>query len=350
MYNLPLNKFNGIPSVNLNTIQKKALQEFVLKVEAGELKFIENDCLCGNKDRSFDVLVAEQDRYGIFCENILCKKCSLIRQKHILDDRSTYVFYSQYYRSIYGGNPTSSDVFFKNQVNMGLVFIEFLSKEINLKEVNTVFELGCGAGGILFPFNELNKQASGCDFGEEYLQYGINKGLQLYPGGLDKQKTPPNSQDLLILSHVVEHFNEPVKELNQLIDVVKEGGYLLIEVPSSLSLAKNYVNPILYFQNAHISNFNKKFLNLFFTHLGLEVIKGNERCTFILKKPFGWEPNTEAFQVIEEMSLVADRLEKYLKLHKLLCFLQVSPYLYRRRIISLLIFLKLKPFVKKLLS
>ena len=39
-------------------------------------------------------------------------------------------------------------------------------------------------------------------------------------------------------------------------------------------------------QKGHIFNFfYKDFLTVFFSKIGLEVISGTERCTFILKKP-----------------------------------------------------------------
>lgn len=350
LYGLPINRNDGVSVLELNATQKKSLEEFLLKVSSGELNYIENRCLCGNQDKKFDVLITEKDRYGIPCRNFLCKKCGLIRQGEILDEESTYKFYSNYYRSIYVGSSVPSNIFFEDQVKRGYVFIEFIQNKISLNTINKVFEVGTGAGGILWPFFELGKQVSGCDYGESYLQFGMDKDMELYIGELDKEKTEPNSQDLLIISHVMEHFNDPVKELNNLIDVVKEGGYLLIEVPGSLSVGSTYANPAFYFQNAHVNNFNGGFLNLFFGYLGLEIVAGNEKCTFILKKPVGWKVNSKPFRVGANASLNAEKVQSYLKLHNMLYSLKISPYLYKDKIISVLTFLKLKNFFKRFLA
>ena len=52
---------------------------------------------------------------------------------------------------------------------------------------------------------------------------------------------------------------------------------------------KVYLNPILYLQNAHVFNFYYSYLKVFFEKLGLEVIYGDEQCTFLLHKCEGWK-------------------------------------------------------------
>lgn len=346
-YCLPLNQEDNTPEIKINSIQKKSIEVFLSKVKSGELNYRYNKCMCGNEDKVLDVLITQQDRYGIPSKNVLCKKCSLIRQDKILDDNSTYVFYTEHYRSIYVGSSVSTNDFFKDQFKRGEIFLGLVDKKIGLENIKNVFEVGAGAGGILWPFFKAGKLVSGCDYGEKYLQYGIEKGISLYSGGLDKNKTTQKSQDLLIISHVLEHLNNPIIELNNFIDVVREGGYLLIEVPGSLSAAKTYVNPVLYFQNAHVNNFNGSFLNLLFAHLGLEVVYGDENCTFLLKKPKGWKVNTKPFFVDNKSSIIAEKVERYFRLHGLLFRAKVSPYLYRRILISLLRNLRLKTFFKR---
>ena len=74
----------------------------------------------------------------------------------------------------------ASDEFFNAQSLRGQIFLNLVAEHVNIEEIDTIFEIGCGAGGILYSFHEDGKKVSGCDFGEKYLKYGQNKGTSLY--------------------------------------------------------------------------------------------------------------------------------------------------------------------------
>ncbi|HOI83649.1 MAG TPA: hypothetical protein PKW30_05025, partial [Campylobacterales bacterium] len=165
LINFPIWKNDGAEVVELNVLQKEQIKNFIKKVESKEYKFVDNPCLCGNTDKSLDVLVTQKDRYGIPCENVLCKKCGLIRLKKRLNDYSTAEFYKNEYRDIYVGQELASDDFFGSQSQRGRAFLDLVASNVDISEIKTVFEIGCGAGGILYPFCQEGKKVSGCDFG-----------------------------------------------------------------------------------------------------------------------------------------------------------------------------------------
>ena len=346
----PIWKDDGKNVVSLNSLQKHQIENFTRKVKMQEYKFVNNPCLCGNTNVELDIVVAQKDRYGIACENVLCKKCGLIRLKERLDDISTAEFYQNEYRDIYVGEEQASDDFFDSQVQRGRIFYDLIEKFIDLKEIRTVFEIGCGAGGILYPFFESGKKVSGCDFGEKYLKYGQNKGLELYQGEIDESKTPKNSQDLIILSHVMEHFTEPLNAMNDIIKFITPGKYLLVEVPGIFWIPKTYINPILYFQNAHVHNYYYYYLKLFFETLGLRVVYGNERCTFIVQKPKNWKQKNNLVIYDKDLEKWANRVERSLKKYYLQHIFKLNPSYYKIGIIKILDIIGIKETVKKLLK
>ncbi len=350
LVSFPIWKNDGREIVDLNDLQKKQIKNFLSKLKSGEYKFLENPCLCGNTDKSLDILVAEKDRYGIACDNVLCKKCGMIRLKERLDDYSTAEFYKNEYRDIYVGKEQASDNFFNSQAERGQTFYELVKKYVDISEIKTVFEIGCGAGGILYPFHKDGKKVSGCDFGEKYLKFGQSKGLDLYQGEIDFDKTQKKSQDLVILSHVMEHFNEPIKTMNEIIELISDEKYLLVEVPGIFDIKKTYFNPILYFQNAHVHNYYYYYLKIFFESLGLKVVYGNERCTFILQKPTNWTMQSDILIYDENMPSWAEKIEKDLKKNYLLHVLKLNPYYLKRGLVKVLDKLGLKKIVKKLLG
>jgi SAM-dependent methyltransferase len=346
----PIWKNDGKSVVNLNNLQKKQIENFLQKVDSKEYQFIENPCLCGNTDKTLDILVSEKDRYGIPCDNVLCKKCGLIRLRERLDDNSTAEFYKNEYRDIYVGKEQASDDFFYSQVQRGQTFYNLVKRYSESKEIKTVFEIGCGAGGILFPFHKDGKSVSGCDFGEIYLKYGQNKGLNLYQGEINEDNTPKNSQDLIILSHVMEHFNNPLETMIDVIEYIKPEKYLLVEVPGIFNISQTYFNPILYFQNAHVHNYYYYYLKVFFESLGLEVIYGDERCTFLLKKPVNWTKKENIIVYDENLSEWAKTVEYSLKKFQLQHVLKLNPYYIKYSSVRLLEKLGLKNIIKKILG
>lgn len=341
---------DGKATVDLNDLQKNQISNFLKKVKSDEYKFVANPCLCGNMDETQDVLVAEKDRFGIPSDNVLCRKCGVIRLKERLDNYSTEEFYKNEYRDIYVGQESASDDFFKGQVSRGEGFYKFIEQNIPMKDISTVFEIGCGAGGILYPFHKVGKKVSGCDYGEKYLQFGQDRGLDLYQGGIDTNKTPKKSQDLIILSHVMEHFTEPFKTMNEIIELIADDKYLLVEVPGIFDVKQTYFNPILYFQNAHVHNYYYYYLKVFYEALGLEVVHGNERCTFLLKKPNNWTKVSTLEIVDKKLANWAIKVEYEIKKDYFLHISKLNPYYYKRALIRLLDILGLKKIIKKLIS
>lgn len=350
LIHFPIWKNDGKEVVELNGLQKEQIKSFIKKVESKEYNLVDNPCLCGNKDKSLDILVAQKDRYGIACDNVLCKKCGMIRLKERLDDYSTAEFYKNEYRDIYVGKEQASDDFFNSQAQRGQVFYDLIKKHVNIGKIKTVFEIGCGAGGILYSFHKEDKKVSGCDFGEKYLKFGQDRGLDLYQGEIDTTKTPKQSQDLVILSHVMEHFNKPIKTMNDIIELIADEKYLLVEVPGIFDIKKTYFNPILYFQNAHVHNYYYYYLKVFFETLGLEVIYGNERCTFLLKKPINWIAKSDALIYDNSMSAWANIVGEELKKYHLLHILKLNPYYLKTALIKTLDMLGLKNIIKKLIG
>ena len=277
----PLYKNDGISLVNLTKDQKKYKKILLEKINSKELRLVKKTCICGNTNKNLDVVITEKDRYGIPVKMICCSRCGLIRSDEVFDEKSNELFYTYYYRPLYSSlNP--DDNFFQEQYNKGEYFIELIRDHLSLSEIENIAEIGCGAGGILLPFKEAGKNIQGVDFGEDYIKFGQEKGLNLQRGGDDLIED--ESIDLLILSHVMEHYLSPLSELQKNIQKVKKGKYLLIEVPGIFCIAEHYYNPLLYFQNAHVYNYYGDYLVNMFEQLGLETLYMNERCTFICRK------------------------------------------------------------------
>lgn len=268
--------------LHLDKAQLQGLALLKEDIQKKKLVLRKNRCLCNNTDSNKDILISEKDRYGLPIPQILCSKCGIIRSQVVFDDSSNNLFYEKYYRTIYT-TKSPSESFFREQQDHGKQFINLLEDNNILPQINDVVEIGCGAGGILKPFKDSGKNIKGFDFDQQYLNFGIKEGLSLFNGDYTSF-LKDESCDLIILSHVLEHFLNPIEEIWNILKKIRVGKYLLVEIPGIYNIKNAYVDPLLYFQNAHIYNFHEKHLRIFFESFNLKVIVGDETAIFVCQK------------------------------------------------------------------
>ncbi|VAX35719.1 hypothetical protein MNBD_UNCLBAC01-519 [hydrothermal vent metagenome] len=285
-FSFPLQEACSKANISLDAHQLKALKRIREKITNKTYKMVPNFCLCGHKGN--EIIITEKDRFNLSFDFKLCKKCSLIRTDPVFDHRSLLDFYRDDFSLLHRGKVDAIDKHFLKMLPRGESFICLLKELSIIDNIENVLEVGCSAGGNLYPFSEIGKKVEGYDYDLYYLQYGRSLGMNLNEGDF-YENIKLESQDLVILSHVLEHFIDPVKEVNKILEKVKEHGYFLVEVPGVLDIHRSVIYPEQYFQNDHIYSFNEEYLKVFFARLGLKILYSDEVCRFILEKPRGWK-------------------------------------------------------------
>jgi len=116
--------------------------------------------------------LSKYDRYGIPYQSNICQDCGLIYTSPRFNQKSYLDFYDSQYRKIYTGNHSQSlEKFFQNQQDSGEKIFRYIKENYNSK-INSVLEIGCGMGGILYHFKENNCEILGVDFGSKYIEEG----------------------------------------------------------------------------------------------------------------------------------------------------------------------------------
>lgn len=269
------------PVEKLSYEQYEALERFRAKLGKGDYTFEQASCcLCTRQDGE---LIARRDRYALPVNTYLCRACGIMWTNPRMDEDSLRKFYEEDYRPIYVGHPNAPENFFTEQIRHGEAVYDFIASHIPLAEPWVVFDIGCGAGGMLIPFLKAGLHAYGCDVGEEYLQRGRKAGLVLEHGdaGVLQKYSPAN---LVILSHVLEHLPYPLKELKQISDLLVDGGYVYIELPGILSIHKTYGDTLLFLQNAHLYHFTLTTLAALMSKAGFRLVKGDEYIHALFQK------------------------------------------------------------------
>lgn len=259
----------------LNELKTKYRNIMVEKIRRGEYKQEPNPCPCGAR---LDSKVAAKDRYDIPITTLLCLKCGLMRSDPYYSAETLAKFYNNEYRPLYAGNWKSTDDFFSEQRTFGRNIRTFLEKEFygGPMKGKKVFEVGCGAGGILEAFREIGNSVAGCDYGKEYLKFGKGKGLNLAVGGVETLRQFGQA-DLIILNHTLEHLPRPRETLEKIRSLLAPAGILYVALPGIFSIHDTYKgNLMTYLQNAHVWHFTLKTLSALLADAGFTLLAGNE--------------------------------------------------------------------------
>lgn len=154
----------------------------------------------------------------------------------------------------------------KNQWSSQVNYCNFL-----LKNKKTILEIGSGAGIALTSFDKSGFDVLGIEPDRQNVEL-INKKLQkgkCVPGFLEKISLDQKF-DIIWMSHVFEHFIRPDQLLERCKSLLKENGFIFIEVPdcSNLKILKESIN-----ENPSTFHFTEKSLKKLSENLGFQIKK-----------------------------------------------------------------------------
>lgn len=189
-------------------------------------------CLCGIQN---DITLSEIDRHLVSFEVVICKNCGLIRAESYMRDEDVIDFYSNHYRDI-TSNMTQNDIdkLWTGQVEDSKIQFKLIEKyrTENLSNLLLV-DVGGGVGGALSHFDASNDRVL-LDYSEQHLIYATSKNVRAIKGGLESLE---QKADVVILSHVIEHWNNFQEQIRNLVKIQKIGKTLnYIEFPGVDSL------------------------------------------------------------------------------------------------------------------
>tara|TARA_A100001015_G_scaffold303683_1_gene393696 strand:+ start:67 stop:1134 length:1068 start_codon:yes stop_codon:yes gene_type:complete len=182
---------------------------------------IPTKCLCENND---DILLSISDRNCIEFPIVVCKKCGLIRPKNYFTEKDVKHFYTNHYRKIVHGHTDKVDEdperYYNMQKNDSKRRIDIIKKFGNISLSNKkVLDLGGGCGGNLDILRNENEVYL-ADYFEPFLKYAKSKNINVIKGGLESIDFKP---DLIICTHVMEHWSNFKEEMKKLIQIQKVG-------------------------------------------------------------------------------------------------------------------------------
>lgn len=248
---------------------RRDIAAVIEKIAAGAYCYEDVSCLCGESQED---LVCTRDRYGMPHRTVLCPSCGLVRTNPRLNSSSYQDFYSKHYRFIYerpGHDPVSMFRIHSRRADERANFVLRHAANRRLR----LLEIGCGGGWNLIPFLERGHDAEGCDYDDNYIQAGRDRGLSIHRGSIDEMITTGRTYDIVILSHVLEHMLDPVRELGKIAGLLASSGWLYVEVPSLFAVTTQLPR---YWQTAHTYSFVPDTLRRLMQSAGFREIVSND--------------------------------------------------------------------------
>lgn len=275
----------GKPAHNLNYNQEYV--NFINNYANKNYKLIITKCLCGIKN---DELLSSVDRHGVKFELVICKQCGLIRAKNYWDESSVIDFYKNHYRNIIYTkiNRVSLEERYnrekKHAESFKWPFINSILKK-NMDKKFKIIDCGGGTGGTIGDY----KNKCDClivDYDEEYLNFAKKNNYKTLYGGLEEIQKNNVKFDLIILSHVVEHWNNFNKEIENLSSICDNNTLIYIETPGIDSLKDGRSRYDLLLRDIHYPHyyyFTSYVFNQIMLKFGFECIKFNNNYQGLFK-------------------------------------------------------------------
>ena len=273
-------------------------------------------CLCKKEN---DILLSKVDRHGVEFHTVICKECGLIRAKEYFSNDNINDFYKNHYRKIWDDIENSTPEYLYNQqiINFEERF-EIIKNfgKINFTNQTKILDLGGGTGGSLEIFKP-SKELYLADYHDPYLNFARNKDINVIKGGLKEIKFSP---DLIILSHVVEHWSDFEYEINELIRIQKKNITInYIEFPGidSLKLGRRSGDLLGDIQIPHIYYFTSYVFENLMSRYGFKKIYIDSKCRSLFLYDGIINKTDNYFKKVEKDLLLAEKQRNFMAFKKI---------------------------------
>jgi SAM-dependent methyltransferase len=267
----------------LNDAQLVALERFRCALDGGAMKLIPvNRCLCGGEE---SLKFAAMDRWGLPFASRLCLRCGLVCCDPAIAEESLGTFYGEFYDDLSFGRRQSADGALCSEGQGAKVFALLRSRLTRTRL--RVLDIGAGMGSVM---KEFAMAAAAERFAVSGLGVGMSAGyvsqfeaggmdIEARQGGLAAVRESDGPFDVILMSHVFEHFAAPHRELARVKAFCREDSLVYVEVPGILDLRGRLAYEsdwLKYCTCAHPYAFSLISLANVFNLNGFALLWGNE--------------------------------------------------------------------------
>ena len=259
-----------------------------------EYEWEDTFCICKEFNKNFtsnDITIGKYDRYCLDFETVMCQNCGHIRAKNYPKSKYLEDFYSAHYRRamhkdiIDKENYTS--IIFNSDKEASVRRHKFIFENFDIKKKDNelfILDFGGGSGGNLANLENKGKLLL-YDYDTQFYDIAKQHNIDIFKGSFEELKKNYPKPDLIILSHVVEHWPNFVEMVEKIKTLCSDKTNIYIEVPASTSLNVGRRDYDIFndFQFAHYSYFFTDNLINYLEILGFKVISFNNLSQILIK-------------------------------------------------------------------
>jgi SAM-dependent methyltransferase len=199
---------------------------------------------------------------GVLTTYFKCDNCGLIFQNPHMDAPALDEFYKSGLYRLVIANQMSKEAMDDDERRGSLQWAEYVPKGKHL-------DVGCSHGLMLEMTRMKGCEILGVEPNKDYVDFGVPSVRSVYD--------VEGEWDTITLKHVLEHVPDLKKFVARIIELMKPGGRLILEVP-----AEDPGGWI--FRLPHLYNFTEDVIRRLFTGLEVEKYEANPHHYFIFRK------------------------------------------------------------------
>lgn len=183
--------------------------------------------LCGYTENS---LMLREEEFKI----VKCKKCFFV---YLQNPPEAKEIYEEYFQVQYKPDDYNKDSKYSFLKDIHFINVKRVEEIKQHSKNGKILDVGCGTGLFLKTASEAGFEVTGTDISENALRFAREGfGLNVHNKSLAELIANNERYNIITLWHVLEHFSEPVTELQKVHSLLKDGGLCFIEVPNFNSL------------------------------------------------------------------------------------------------------------------
>lgn len=197
------------------------------------------------------------------CHFLKCEVCGFITIFPPPDKKDLEAIYSQTYYKSWGMEKGNSLTVRNMKIKTALRLLKQVDK---FRNTGNLLDVGCAAGHFLEAANDRGWQCYGVELSEYSASLAKEKfGNRIYVGSFETAPLPEAFFDLIIMSDVIEHFQDPNPILEKIRAILRDDGILVIVTPDSGSIsASMFSSKWNHYEPEHLIYFNRKNILLCF--------------------------------------------------------------------------------------
>ena len=177
---------------------------------------------------------------NVFYYHLYCASCDLLFVGNLPSESEINAKYQDNYLPVrYNEHLQFSPGKEENWAEWLRVRNEFLEKlgieqiEAAVSGSRKVLEIGCAEGKQMEIFIRRGWEAVGVEVGRSMAFMGRQRGLNIICDAFHEGIFAAGNFDLIIMSHVIEHFSDPLRTLEICRSILKNRGWLFLETPAT---------------------------------------------------------------------------------------------------------------------